>query len=354
MTLDLLIPGLLPVLFDVECPALAMLLGRATHRPVSGSAPASAATTVSAFAQYLQQSVAELPLATWSAWGDGYRDEVTNLTDGCLWRGDPVHLFPDRDRLLLFDGSSLNLQMQESEQLLKHLNAETADWGWHWFASSPARWYLRCDTSLQLLTSALEQVVARPVDDFLPTGKDAGLLATRLTELQMSLYTCAENQRRELRGQHSINSLWLWGAGDLGTGVEAKAGASKAEVVEVEYVYTEDASILGWAMKAGVDAAPVPKHAAVLLSESNQSQSLLVLDNLEVAASYGDVMAWMQAFDGLCKDWLTPLWEAVGRSDVDKIRLWPGDGQVYEVLRKDVWRIWRRPQSLQANHANGH
>ena len=56
--------------------------------------------------------------------------EAPNLArQGCWLHADPVHLRPDRDRLLLFGGPSLEVQESEASALVSAFNAHFAEDG---------------------------------------------------------------------------------------------------------------------------------------------------------------------------------------------------------------------------------
>lgn len=358
MNLDVLIPGLMPLLIGesegLRCESLAILLAKGRscslnvpqHRAADPKAAAVNHSAASTLASYLACQFVDLPLAQWAAQADGF--DTRGLSPGQLWCADPVHLFPDRDRLLLFDAHSLELDDEEAQGLLAQLNSQGEEWGWHWFAAHADRWYLRCESPLDIRTHALEEVVARPVDDYLPQGEDASLLAARLTELQMGLYTNPHNQQRDMSGQHTVNSVWLWGG-------EASSHAAERFVPDIvpDRVYCGDAPVLGWARQAGIDTSPVPPGAASLFGGAGKAarsdRIMLVLESMQTAASYGDVMMWQTAFESLCADWLKPILDALRAGQIRHLRMFGGDGCVVNVTGRDLYRFWRRVGPLQAS-----
>ena len=67
----------------------------------------------------------------------------------------------------------------------------------------------------QLPTAALDRVLARNVDAWLPDAPQARPLRRLQNEIQMLLYTHPFNDAREVKRQLPVNSFWISGTGDL-------------------------------------------------------------------------------------------------------------------------------------------
>lgn len=126
---------------------------------------------------------------------------------------DPVHLAVDRDSLVLQPQSQLQLSKSESLAIFTTLESHFAtadlrlvhvDTG-HWCFGTPHRPHL--------VTSDLELVEGRNVNDVLPSGQDGSVWQRYITEAQMILHDHPVNAARESRGDRVANSLWLWGGG---------------------------------------------------------------------------------------------------------------------------------------------
>ena len=93
------------------------------------------------------------------------------VLDNDWWiRADPVHLQADRDRLILVDAAALDLTQDEANRLAAELQEPYRADGWLLKAPRPERWYLKPPTAPQITTTALPDVVARNIQQYLPRG----------------------------------------------------------------------------------------------------------------------------------------------------------------------------------------
>lgn len=130
-------------------------------------------------------------------------------------RLDPCYLHPDRDRLLLFS-RNLTLTEQQHQQLHDEIAPLLVNIGELTMTEDKA-WELVPHQKLDVEFAALEDVEGRAVDSFLPQGNDRSKWLSLWNELQMQLYQADINQQRQAQQQHPINSVWFWGAGNLGS-----------------------------------------------------------------------------------------------------------------------------------------
>ncbi len=142
-------------------------------------------------------------------------DAPAGAHDGCWFHADPVHLRPDRDRLLLFAGAALAPREDEADALVAAFNAHFAADGLYLIAIRPDRWYLRVADQPNLRTCPLYEVVGRDLDTCLPSGPDARAWNRWQNEAQMLFYGHPVNQARETAGRPVINGVWTWGGGVL-------------------------------------------------------------------------------------------------------------------------------------------
>ncbi|MQM32582.1 MAG: hypothetical protein CRU78_19645, partial [Candidatus Accumulibacter phosphatis] len=135
--------------------------------------------------------------------------------DPCWLCADPVHLRLHQDKLILADGSSLDISLDEAQELIAELNRQFADVGTFHVATAD-RWYLQLagETNLgHFDVPPLSVVAGRKLGRQLPETPEARHLRQLLNEVQMVLYGQPANEKREEAGRSTINSLWLWGAG---------------------------------------------------------------------------------------------------------------------------------------------
>lgn len=151
-----------------------------------------------------------LPLAAWQAHADGLALAAPDLGWGLL---TPTHWQVGGDGIVLLDPAELQLDEAESRALWQSLHELFGSEGWalHW--GTAQRWYV-CHASLaDLATAALDRVVGRGIEQWLPDRR-AGRMVRRLqSEAQMLLHTHPVNAAREARGALAVNSFWLSGTG---------------------------------------------------------------------------------------------------------------------------------------------
>lgn len=340
MRLTLLIPELIwPEPGDAEtfaglaCPALATLLARG-RRTDATRRPDAAATFDAAVARAfgLDRGV---PYAALRLLGEGIDPGEHHWT--CA---DPVHLRLHQERLILADGSRIDIAMAEAETLTGELNRYFGDIG-EFRAAAPERWYLRLSAAADFETPPLSAMAGRRVDRQLPEEGRTVWLRKLLNEAQMLLHGHAVNETRADGGRMTINSLWLWGPGALPRGLESDWRA----------VCSDHPLARGLARCAGVPAHAAPAGLAALEKQvGGDGKVLVTLEPLLRAVQYEDSDAWRAGLEQLERDWFAPLASAIRRGRVDlDLRASTIYGEPHwQVGRGDLWKFWQRPQPLQA------
>jgi hypothetical protein len=237
-------------------------------------------------------------------------------------RADPVHLNVGRDSLAL-DGATLDLSCAEAESLVATLNRHFGE-ALAFQAPHPERWYIRFSEAPEVETTPASIARGTAIGDKLPTGKDALRFRTLLNEVQMLLHEHPVNTERETRGVSVVNSVWLWGGGEL----EAHP------VRPFSVVLAEDPLARGLALAAGIPA----KTAFSSLPE--QGKALVVID--------------AQRSANLERDWFAPLLAALEEGRMGMLSLFlGGEGSLLEVetVRSDLRYFWRSKKPLESYRA---
>ncbi len=257
-------------------------------------------------------------------------------SQGCWLHADPVHLRPDRDRLLLFAGASLAVQGSEANALMLAFNAHFAEDGLELMVTGSGRWYLRVREVPELRTWPLHRVHGRAVDAYLPTGPDARTWARWQNEAQMLFFQQPVNRAREAAGRPTIGGVWTWGGGvlpqvpggprltvaddPLGVGL---ARASGCRVLGLdELIRTAE----GWP-PAAIDSA------------------VAFWDRLWWPALEGDWDAWKGAVTGL-ETLAERLLADLGTGRIRTLTIEDGIGTSFAVSRRSLLRFWRRGEGL--------
>jgi hypothetical protein len=340
--LTLLIPGLLGS-------STAALQGNSSTR-----VPLPSLETLLARSNRLNNVRVDLETLTFEAFnlrGDGNQDlpvaAVTRVLDlgvvdkGWWLRADPVHLRPDRDRLLLADNTVLELTQAEADQLVAEVMEVYANDGWILKSARPDRWYLQPPAVPEIRTTPLPAVVGRNVHDYLPQGKDGKAWCTILNEIQILLHTAGINSQRESRGALPINSVWFWGGGRL----------PEPQQVPWTKVWTSEPLSLALARLSQTPTALVPQSAEEWLPQVEAGgEHLLVIDEARSAALYGDVEAWQAFIQALEEKWVEPLLNALKRDVVRSVTLYTDFAPGFVIDAKKAGRWWRRRRRLGSYH----
>ncbi len=154
----------------------------------------------------------DAPLAALCALGEG-------LPAGRWMRVDPVSLVPNRDHLVMAGNAHLDLAADEAEALARHL----VQWDLppNLARPHPRRWYWPLVEEAGIQAPPWGEVLGRDIRPALPRGAVARVWRARLAEWEMALYQSPVNVARREQGRPTVDSLWLWGAGDLPAAPEA-------------------------------------------------------------------------------------------------------------------------------------
>ena len=261
---------------------------------------------------------------------------ITHLADfmsehgGGWMRADPVHLQPDLAKLILFDGRSYSLGMNEARRLVSELNAALAAHAIEIkVGRDPKRWYVRLEDAAAVKTWPSSAVATRHLEAFLPQGRDAKRWVRLMNEVQMVLHDTAVNREREGRGEPAINSLWFWGAGSLPP-VAAVPGRT---------VWGAEPIMTGLAVLGGCAPSPLPESFGALLEQAGPATECLVVFPEEQGAH--DHQAWLEEVARLDRDWFQPLLTRLRLGRLRRVDLYT-EGCHFEITVKSLWRLWRR------------
>ena len=249
---------------------------------------------------------------------------------GMYWIcADPVHLAVDRDSLVLQPQSQLQLSEAESLALFSTLEAHFATANLSLVQVDSGHWCLGTPRRPHLVTSELELVEGRDVNDALPSGRDGSIWQRYITEAQMILHDHPVNAAREVRGEPVVNSLWMWGGGVVPEVIKSfdKMSVNDPLLREIgklsgTLVSTPSGASIDFC-GAGDCFAEFPAHST--------SDDELVLAQLE-------------------SDWMVPAWQALRNGKLDKVTLVLRlAGAMIECscereTRRRFWK-WRRPLS---------
>ena len=135
--------------------------------------------------------------------------------DAAWGRLTPVHLHLGADAVSLTEPTTLQLDEASARRLFDSVRPlfETEGFTLHWAA--PQQWLATHALFDGLVTAAIDRVVGRNIDPWLPEQRSARLIRRLQNEVQMLLYTHPINEAREAAGLPTVNSVWLSGCGRL-------------------------------------------------------------------------------------------------------------------------------------------
>lgn len=320
---DLIDPGQLPSL-----PSLSLLLRR------SKKSASSAATLEDLLFSLFQLSphVDHLPVAPLSYQVDGGSD-----FSGWCMRADPVYMVAGQNSLrIMASGEAMQLTQAEAEAIGDSLNRHFEPQGVRFETSQAHRWYCFSDGHQQLITTSLRQVQGRAVQAHLPAGEDGVFWNSILAEAQMLLHQHEINQARAQKGLAQVNSLWLWGQG------EVPAVASN----NWEQVWANEPLAVSLAHATSVASASAPETASEWLAQAEEGNHLLILEHLVPALPDLSQDMWSGFSEAVELRWLEPLLRALQHKQLGSLSLYPEDGHVYQLTRTGLRRFWQRPLEL--------
>ena len=204
--------GCVHTLRDLQLPHLSRLLSQLTPTVRNeGDAYALSMPHERALAAALGLHAADgcLPWAARSAIADGV-DTGDEPAWGLL---TPAHWHLATDHVALVDPADLGLGEVESRALLAAVRPLFEGVGWRIEYGAPLRWYVAHDSLRDLPCAAIERVIGRNVDIWMPPDPRVARIRRLQSEVQMLLYTDPTNAAREARGALAVNSFWLSGCG---------------------------------------------------------------------------------------------------------------------------------------------
>ena len=333
-SLTLLVPGLLgpDVRFTEDyvpdVPALKLILARADHT------------------QYRNRGVHQSMARLMGLDQDHSRDvpvaAITRLEDNehdarGLWlRADPVHLSPDRDRLVLMDSFVLNLSQHDALAVANEVNQVISVHGWTVEVPYEDRWYIRLDEELAISTTELSGVVGQDISGYLPVGEDSSMMHTLLNEIQMQLFSADINRVREEKGELPVNSIWFWGMGELPVPPRKHWSV----------IFTDDIFTRSLAGLTGIPCHPVPQHVLGIQELCGDDDEVLVyLQHCQAPTQYQNLDLWYQALILLEGTWFDSLLQWLREGKLDRLRIICGTHD-FRINRLKLKKFWRKPVSI--------
>ena len=193
----------------------------------------------------------------------------------------PAHWNVGAHHIDMTDPLALGLDEAQSRVLLAAMAPYFAEDGITLEYAAPDRWLAHGEVFRALPSAALDRVVGRDIQAWMPL---VPALRRLQNEMQMLLYTHPANDARSARGQTSVNSFWV-----SGTGAMPAAGASVAAPAVTEIRSLRDAALHGdWAAWSRSWVAVDAQACQELLGRlGREPDSRLILCGERNALSFG-------------------------------------------------------------------
>ena len=195
----------------LKLPQLEKLLGRLTPEPPdTGDAFSLSPPHERALARALGLPLADgmIAWAALEALRSGLGGGAWAFITPCHWHVGSKHAAMGGPRLAGFSEP-------DSRTLLAAMRPYFTEDGIDLLFWQPHGWLARSELFDGLASAALERVVGRDVQSWLPRGANATTVQRLQAEMQMLLYHHPLNDERAARGLAPVNSFWLSGSGTL-------------------------------------------------------------------------------------------------------------------------------------------
>lgn len=261
-------------------------------------------------------------------------------------RADPVHLRIEQNHIMLADRFMFQITPEEALQFSEAINQTLVQNNIAVLPLNPYRWYIRLSCAPELHTHTLTAATCNNINHLMPTGKD-GISWHKITnEIQMLLHDHPLNQKRAVRDQLAINSLWFWGGGFL-----PQTASSPYSTV-----WSNDHFARALAMLCEINLRKLPDTAESWLRQagSNTENQLIVLDDLLNTEKYNDAYHWRENLKKLEQQWFSPLYAALKNKRINSIRISSVNEKCsydFFVKPSSLWKFWStiKPLSFYAD-----
>jgi hypothetical protein len=220
----------------------------------------------------------------------------------------PVHIHIARDHLVLTDQRQLTLSEPESQHLFDIARPLFEQAGKTLLYANADTWFLRADDWSELQTATPDAACGRSIDLWTPKGAAELQWRKLQNEVQMEWFAELQNQTRQLQQHNPANSIWLWGG----------APASLKSIEAYRHTFNLPDRMVACSATAGRQKMNCNAEQVIATA---QQRSLLVLDQLMMAALANDWSLWLEQMHALEQDWFLPLLQALQSGKIDQITL---------------------------------
>ncbi len=244
------------------------------------------------------------------------RQFISHDAGDALWlAADPAWARPDISGIRLMACGHLQLDMAQAQALAAPLLPLFAELGMQLEISTPQHWHVRLPAETVLPEfSAPEQAMGEDLAQHMPQGQVGKRWRLLLNEVQVALHQHPLNAMRQARGLPPVNTLWLWGGGQL----PQSAPSTWRGVI------SGDVLLGAVAQRAGVE--PQPRTQANI----TRAAGGWLVDLQDLSASEIETQWW-------------PVLESLGARQSLAWHFASGERWLQRPWHR--WRVWRRAPS---------
>ncbi len=290
-------------------------------------------TVVCALAGVIPEPDCDLPLGALTRYGI-----TSKIAKGFYLAADPVHLRADVQQVILFDAGQLAIKEPEATALVALFNDHFEGRGVWLEMNALQHWHLRLAKPAHIRTHPLRYVMGKSISAYLIEGAHETYWRDLFNEVQMLFHNSPINQAREINGEPTINSLWIYGSGDL----------PQVQLTEWAAIWADEPMIRGIGYSANLHVQPLPQGLDRLLSEPLPGNHVVSLDSLTKPACYDDISTWCRHMKQLELHWFRPISEAIDNGSIDSCCIHDCAGQSFLVTKAYRWWFKKRPRALTA------
>ncbi|MEE9445443.1 MAG: hypothetical protein V3V19_07250 [Cocleimonas sp.] len=273
----------------------------------------------------------ELPIATYRYQGQQFEQPLNHS----LICADPVHLAVGMNDITLTDRIT-DLTIEEARELITLLNGHFNQDGLTFLLGTNQDWYLSFESEGDLSSIPLETVFRKNIASFLIKSKGRNWQVLQ-NEVQMLLHSAPLNQRREMAGLPTANSLWFWGGGN-----------SEIFSHKAAHVFSDN-KIRGEMIAKASECNYQPLSELNGISnfvDYSQGKTIIISEALNSSALNNDLEQYQKELNRLDNDLIKPLLKLWEQGKI-KILIDSCDGKTIKPLPRSVWKFWKKsPASL--------
>ncbi|MEM7208352.1 MAG: hypothetical protein AAF434_11055 [Pseudomonadota bacterium] len=258
------------------------------------------------------------PIASAQAERIGVRSNVV--------RADPVHLKVDRDSARLIDADALDISVEESTALRETLNSHLQADGLHVHECNACEWLLAGEGVPTVDMGPPSYAYGRNIDRFIVEAGMANEGKQLLTEIQMLLHSHPVNQDRMMNGKLSVNSLWVWGAGDL---PQSDRLYTPLQVASDDPLTRELATYLGLAIVDDFEQMAIDSRTVI----ADRAMFRPAVDN--------SASEWERELERIDNKYAKKIHRALKIGTVKSVIIAPCDGREFHLQRISPFKFWQ-------------